>query len=433
MLHPLAEKPLLQHVVETAHSLAPAKIHVVYGHGGDAVPQSLPDRGIEWICQAEQLGTGHAVEQALPGLMADSTVLILYGDVPLVDGAVLQELVALSAGRSLALLTVVLPDPHGYGRIVRDAEMRVQRIVEHKDASEAELRITEVNSGIMALPAHMLQLYIARLENNNAQGEFYLTDLIAMAAGDGVEVIGHMTQDADGVAGVNNRQQLAYLERVYQRAQVDELMAQGVTVVDPARLDIRGHVSVGRDVIIDVGVILKGRVTLGDGVRIGANTILEDVTLGAGVVVEPMSMIQQSRIDAGCVVGPFARIRPGTYLHEGAKVGNFVEVKKSEIGVGSKINHLSYIGDTDMGSGVNIGAGTITCNYDGANKHKTYIGDRVFVGSATQLVAPVRLGDGATIGAGSTITKDVGEAELALTRVGQRVVSDWKRPTKSKP
>ncbi len=430
VLHPLADKPLLQHVIETGLSLNPIKTHVIYGHGGDAVPTAMSEYDIEWVCQREQLGTGHAVEQALPGLSQDSTVLILYGDVPLTDPATLTDLVALSNDQHLALLTVDLADPHGYGRIVRNSEMRVERIVEQKDASETELAICEVNSGIMALPAKMLHEYIARLENNNAQGEFYLTDLIALAVSDGHEVIGHVTRDEDGVAGVNNRHQLAHLERVYQQRQVESLMDQGVTVIDPARVDIRGTVSVGRDVFLDVGVILKGEVTLGDGVVVGANTIIEDSRLAEGVVVEPMSLIQQAQIDAHCSVGPFARIRPNTHLHEGAKIGNFVEIKKSEVGPGSKVSHLSYIGDTEMGSGVNIGAGTITCNYDGANKHKTTLGNDVFVGSATQLVAPVSVGNNATIGAGSTITKDVADDQLTLTRVSQKSLSGWERPKK---
>lgn len=430
VLHSLAAKPLLAHVIETARSLSPTAIHVVYGHGGEQVKDALADYPVGWVEQAEQLGTGHAVEQAMPQVASDATVLILYGDVPLVQTETLQALIDYADNGGFSLLTVELDDPTGYGRIVRSDSGSVERIVEQKDANADELAIQEGNTGIMALPASKLGGWLKQLDNDNAQSEYYLTDVIAMAVADGVGVDALMARDVDEVLGVNDRIQLAHLERRYQQRQAEFLMQQGVTLIDPARFDLRGSLKTGQDVTIDVGVVIEGSVILGDRVRIGANTVLRDVVVGNDVEILPMSLIEQAEIGAGCSIGPFARVRPGTSLDEGAKVGNFVEVKNSAIGKGSKVNHLSYIGDTTMGAGVNIGAGTITCNYDGANKHRTVIGDRAFIGSDSQLVAPVEIGDDATIGAGSTITRDAPEGELTLSRSRQASVKGWKRPKK---
>ena len=429
VLHKLADKPLLQHVIDTAQTLEPHAVHVVYGHGGDLVKQAIDDEHIQWAEQSEQLGTGHAVEQAVGNLQAGSTVLVLYGDVPLVSRGTLQALLQ-HVGEGVALLTMELDDPSGYGRIVRGVDGTVQRIVEQKDATDDELAITEGNTGILALNGTKLQGWLKRLENGNAQGEYYLTDIIAMAVEDGVAVNALITTDEDEVAGVNDRLQLAHLERVYQFRQAERLMREGVTLFDPTRFDLRGSVECGEDVVIDTNVILSGEVKLGHRVTIGSGCVLKNVRIGDGVEIAPMSVLEDAVIAADCAIGPFARIRPGTELAAGAKVGNFVEVKNSRIGAGSKVNHLSYIGDTSMGSEVNIGAGTITCNYDGANKHRTEIGDNAFIGSDSQLVAPVKIGDGATVGAGATITKDVGENELSLSRAPQKGIKGWKRPQK---
>ncbi|MDH5785246.1 MAG: bifunctional UDP-N-acetylglucosamine diphosphorylase/glucosamine-1-phosphate N-acetyltransferase GlmU [Chromatiales bacterium] len=431
VLHRLANKPLLQHVIDTAYALIPHAVHVVYGHGGELVKQGISDEGIQWAEQAEQLGTGHAVEQAVANIEDDSTVLVLYGDVPLVTAQTLQALMS-HVGDGIALLTMQLDNPDGYGRIVRNIEGKVERIVEQKDASADELAITEVNTGILAVDGSKLRSWLRRLENSNAQGEYYLTDIIAMAVADGFEVSALVTKDEAEVAGVNDRVQLAQLERVYQQRQAERLMRAGVTLLDPNRFDLRGTVECGTDVVIDTNVILQGKVKLGSGVSIGSGSILTNVVVGDGVEIAPMSVIEDAVIGNGCAIGPFARIRPGTELADKAKVGNFVEIKNSQIGTGSKVNHLSYIGDTTMGAEVNIGAGTITCNYDGANKHRTVIGDNAFIGSDSQLVAPVTIGEGATIGAGATITKDVGQGELSLSRVPQRAIKGWRRPKKEK-
>ena len=429
VLHCIAAKPLLQHAIDCARTLQPHAIHVVYGHGGEAVKEVINDDSLLWAEQAEQLGTGHAVEQAVGNLKGDSTVLVLYGDVPLVTSETLQALLG-HVEEGVALLTMELANPSGYGRIVRDANDKVQRIVEQKDASEVELAITEVNTGILAVDGTKLHGWLKRLENGNAQGEYYLTDIIAMAVNDGLSVNALCTADQDEVAGVNDRVQLAHLERVYQQRQAERLMRAGVTLLDPSRFDLRGSVESGEDVIIDTNVILNGEVKLGNHVTIGSGCVLTNVTIGDGVEIAPMSVLEDAVIGADCAIGPFARIRPGTELAAGARVGNFVEVKNSQIGAGSKVNHLSYIGDTTMGRGVNIGAGTITCNYDGANKHRTVIGDNAFIGSDTQLVAPVCIGEGATVGAGATITKDVSDNELSLTRTPQKGIQGWKRPEK---
>ncbi len=430
VLHPLAGQPMLEHVIQTAKRLEPAAIHVVYGHGGELVKEHISESNISWVEQAQQLGTGHAVEQAMPAVDEGSTVLVLYGDVPLIRAETLQGL--LQQGQSgLGLLTVILDDPTGYGRIVRDEMGRVQAIVEHKDASEAQRQIREGNTGILACPAAQLRSWLKRLDNSNAQGEFYLTDVIALAVADGIDVQASAVEDRHEVAGVNDRMQLSELERSYQLRCAETLMRSGATMLDPARFDLRGSATVGRDVVIDVGVVFEGEVVLGDRVRVGANCVLRDVTVGDDVIIEPMSLIEQAQIGHQCNIGPFARIRPGTQLADKARVGNFVEIKNSVIGHASKVNHLSYIGDTTMGDGVNIGAGTITCNYDGANKHRTVIGDRVFVGSDTQLVAPVTVSDDATIGAGSTISRDAPAGELTLSRSKQTTISGWKRPVKT--
>jgi len=431
VLHPLAGKPLLAHVRDTARRLQPAQILVVYGHGGDQVPAALASDDVVWVEQAEQLGTGHAVEQAMPRVPDDHTVLILYGDVPLIRAETLRQLVA-QAGAGFGLLTVKLEAPQGYGRIVRDAQGAVQRIVEDKDAGHAEQAIDEVNSGILAAPAARLRHWLAQLDNDNAQQEFYLTDIIALAVTEGIRIRTVQPATPVEVAGVNSRQQLARLERTYQRWQAERLMADGVTLLDPARLDVRGEVETGQDVILDVNVVLQGRVRIGDNVSIGPGCVIRDSEIGPDVVIEAHSVIEQSRVGPGARIGPFARLRPGTELAARARVGNFVEIKNSRIGAASKINHLSYIGDTDMGEQVNIGAGTITCNYDGANKHRTRIGDRAFIGSDSQLIAPVEVGDDATIGAGTTLAADAPAGELTLSRSKQKTLRGWKRPEKQR-
>jgi len=430
VLHPLAGRPLLAHVIDTAEDLSPSRVHVVYGHGGGQVREALAGRQVQWVEQSEQLGTGHAVEQAMPGVSDEAVALVLYGDVPLVQGDTLQQLMRSAAQGDLALLTVMLDNPFGYGRIVRDEAGHVQRIVEEKDASAEEKAISEGNTGILAVGARRLRAWLQQLDNANAQGEFYLTDIIALAVADGVAVDAVTAHDPDEVLGVNDRVQLAHLERVYQARQAEAQMRAGVTLTDPARFDLRGELSCGRDVHLEPNVICEGRVVLGDGVRVGANCVLRDMEAGAGSEILPMSVVEGAVIGSGCSIGPFARIRPGTQLADGTKAGNFVEIKKSSIGAGSKVNHLSYIGDTEMGAGVNIGAGTITCNYDGANKHRTVIGDNAFIGSDTQLVAPVAVGEGATIGAGSTITRDTPPGELTLSRSKQQSIKGWKRPVK---
>lgn len=429
VLHPIAGRPMVQHVVDAAGALSPANTVIVYGHGGERVREAVSGQRLQWAEQAEQLGTGHAVAQALPCLNED-VVLVLYGDVPLIQPDTLRRFVERVNDHSLALMTLELDDPSGYGRVVRNDEGWVTRIVEQKDASAEEKRIGEINTGILACTRRFLNDSLPRLSNSNAQGEYYLTDLIAMAVDAGMEIAVDQPDNAWEVDGVNDRVQLARLERVYQGVRAEALMRAGVTVLDPARLDIRGEVEVASDVTLDVNVILEGRVSIGPGARIGAHCVIRDAVVGAGAVVEPHSVIEGATVGDRCLVGPFARLRPGTELAAGAKIGNFVETKKSFIGEGSKVNHLTYIGDTRIGKGVNVGAGTITCNYDGANKFQTVLKDGVFVGSNSSLVAPVTVGENATVGAGSVITKDVPANGLAVARGKQRNVENWPRPTK---
>jgi bifunctional UDP-N-acetylglucosamine pyrophosphorylase/glucosamine-1-phosphate N-acetyltransferase len=429
VLHPLAGKPLLGHVIDTARSLNPAKIIVVYGHGGEQVPKALASDDLVWVEQAQQLGTGHAVEQAMSEVDDESSLLILYGDVPLIQPSTLAELIRLGA-EGFGLLTVHLANPSGYGRIVRDSHGAVARIVEDKDASEAERGITEINSGIMCTRAGHMRAWLAKLENDNVQQEYYLTDTIAMAVEAGIPVKTTHPVAEQEVAGINSRSQLAELERYYQLQLAEQLMATGVTIIDPARLDIRGTVSSGQDVTLDINVVLEGTVKLGRNVRIGPGCVIKDSEIADDVEIKAMSVIEQAKIGAGAQVGPFARLRPGTELASNVHIGNYVEIKNSQVGEGSKINHLSYVGDTSVGKAVNIGAGTITCNYDGANKHRTIIGDRAFIGSDTQLVAPVEVGEGATIGAGTTLTNNAPAEELTLSRSKQKTVKGWQRPTK---
>jgi len=432
VLHTLAGKPLLGHVVDTAHALDAARICVVYGFGGEAVPQAMADDKLTFVLQAEQQGTGHAVKQALPQLSDDSVTLVLYGDVPLTHTRTLQPLVTAAQAGKLGLLTVELAQPDGYGRIVRDADNRVRRIVEHKDATPAERAIQEVNTGILAVATRHLRQWIHALKNDNAQGEYYLTDIVAMAVHDGMEVMNCQPALEWEVMGVNSKAQLAELERIHQGETAQALLDAGVTLMDPARLDVRGRLSCGRDVVIDVNCVFEGLVELGDDVQVGANCVLRNVKVAAGTRLDAFTLIDDAVIGEANRLGPFSRIRPGTSLARDVHVGNFVEIKNSQIDDGSKINHLSYVGDTTMGKRVNIGAGTITCNYDGANKHRTVIGDDVFVGSDTQLVAPVTVGQGATLGAGTTLTRDAPAGELTLSRAKQFTVDDWKRPVKQK-
>jgi len=419
---------LLEHVIRVSRQLGDEPAIVVYGHGGEQVTEALAHLPVQWVLQQQQLGTGHAVQQALPHLDDADRVLVLYGDVPLVTADTLQAVIDADG---LGLLTVLLDDPDGYGRIVRQ-DGQVQRIVEHKDADDAERGIKEINTGILAASGGHLRDWLGRLNSDNAQGEFYLTDIIAMAVADGVTVTGVTAANPTEVQGINDRQQQAELERAYQLREARRLMAEGVCLRDPARFDLRGELQCGRDVTIDINVIIEGRVELGDRVSIGPNVLLKDVTIGNDVTIHANSVLEQSRLGSEAVVGPFARLRPDTVLADKVKVGNFVEIKKSTIGTGSKVNHLSYIGDTRMGAAVNIGAGTITCNYDGANKHLTVIGDNVFVGSDSQLIAPVTIETGATIGAGSTITRNADAGKLTLSRSKQVTTTAWTRPVKKK-
>ncbi len=432
VLQPLAGRPLLAHVLDAARALEPASIHVVHGHGAERVRAAFPDADLDWCLQAEQLGTGHAVAQAMPNVPSGNTVLILCGDVPLIQPETLARVAAAADGAALALLTAEVADPTGYGRVLRDAEGRVTRIVEQRDANEDEQRIREINTGLMAMAAADLRRWVDSLSNDNAQREYYLTDVIAMAGDEGRSVVGVPVADALETMGINDKAQLAAAERAYQRRVAAQLMAQGVTVADPDRLDVRGTLVAGRDVFLDVGVIIVGHVTLGDRVRVGPYCVLVDASIGADGIVHSHTVVNGLVAAEGCELGPFARIRPGTELAHGVKVGNFVEIKNGEAGAGAKIGHLTYIGDATIGSDVNVGAGTVTCNYDGAAKHRTVIGDRAFIGSGTMLVAPVEVGADATIGAGSTLTKNTPPGELTLARARQTTIPGWKRPQKKK-
>jgi len=431
VLHRLAGKPMVRHVIDTARGLEAERTHVVVGHGAEKVREALSDCEVHFALQAEQKGTGHAVAQALEGL-GEGKVLVLYGDVPLIRCETLAGLLDGVDDDHLGLLTVTLADPTGYGRILRNAEGEAVAIVEHKDASQTELAIAECNTGIMAMTAAQLRRWLPRLSADNAQGEYYLTDIIAMAAAEGVRIVTAQPADPLEVEGVNNRLQMARLERAHQLATAERLMADGVALIDPARIDIRGTLTCGHDVEIDVGCVFEGHVELGEGVRIGPHCVIRDSHIGAETVIEPHSVIEGTVIAGRGRVGPFARLRPGTRLAVGAKVGNFVETKNAEVGEGSKINHLSYVGDARLGRDVNVGAGTITCNYDGAHKHRTEIGDGAFIGSNTALVAPVSVGSNATVGAGSTISKDVADNALAVSRGRQISKADWPRPSKDR-
>jgi bifunctional UDP-N-acetylglucosamine pyrophosphorylase/glucosamine-1-phosphate N-acetyltransferase len=433
VLQPLAGRPMLAHVLATARALDARGIHVVYGHGGDAVPAAFHgESDLSWALQAEQLGTGHAVRQAIHAVPAEDTVLILYGDVPLATEATLRRLLEPALKGALAVLTAEFRDPTGYGRIVRDAEGAVTHIVEHKDASAAERAINEINTGLMAGPAGAFQRWLAALKADNAQREYYLTDVIAMAVAERVPVMGVLAADAEETHGINDRAQLAAAEAILRARHAAALLEAGVTLADPLRFDLRGQLECGQDVSIDADCLFEGAVRLGDRVRIGKGCVIKDAVIAADTVVHPYTLIDTAQVGAACSIGPFARIRPNSRLGAGAHVGNFVELKQTELGPGAKANHLAYLGDASIGAETNVGAGTITCNYDGANKHRTVIGQKAFIGSNSALVAPVTIGDGATIGAGSVITKDAPAGELTVARGRQSTIPGWKRPTKNK-
>lgn len=429
VLHRIAGKALVAHVIDTARSLQPSRLCLVYGHGGDAVRAALDAPDVRWALQEPQLGTGHAVMQAMPQLESGGTTLVLYGDVPLIQAGTLQQLLD-AAADGLAVLTVDVDDPHGYGRIVRDAAGQVLRIVEHKDASEAERRIGEINTGIMAMPAARLAQWLACLSSDNVQREYYLTDIVAMAVADSVPVRTVQPAHVWETLGVNSKVQLAELERIAQRNIAARLMEAGTQLADPARIDVRGELRCGTDVFIDVNCVFEGSVVLEAGVEVGPNCVLKDAHIGAGTRLAAFTHIEQAAVGAEGRIGPFARLRPGTQLAEDVHVGNFVEIKNCQVAAHSKANHLAYLGDATIGSRVNVGAGTITCNYDGANKHRTIIEDEAFIGSDTQLVAPVTVGRGATVGAGTTLTKDAPAGSLTISRAKQTSIAGWKRPVK---
>ncbi len=431
VLHPLAGKPLLAHVIDTARTLSPQRLCVVYGHGGEMLPQMLAAPDLSFARQEPQLGTGHAVMQGLPHLSDDVPTLILYGDVPLTSAGSLQALADIAGADKLAILTIALANPTGYGRIVRE-HGAIVRIVEQKDASEAERAITEVNTGIMVAPTALLKIWLATLSNDNAQGEYYLTDIVARAVADGVPVVSAQPAAVWETLGVNSKVQLAELERIFQQNVAHALLEQGVTLADPARLDVRGELVCGRDVSIDISCVFEGKVTLEDGVSIGAHCVIRNAHIAKGAAIKPFCHIEDAVVGAACIIGPYARLRPGTELGEDVHIGNFVEIKNSQIAAHSKANHLAYVGDATIGSRVNVGAGTITCNYDGANKFRTVIEDDAFIGSDTQLVAPVTVGKGATLGAGTTLTRDAPAGKLTVSRARQITVEGWQRPVKLK-
>ncbi|MFC0309887.1 bifunctional UDP-N-acetylglucosamine diphosphorylase/glucosamine-1-phosphate N-acetyltransferase GlmU [Gallibacterium trehalosifermentans] len=435
VLHPIAGKPMVKHVIDTVAQLGAENIHLVYGHGAELLQQRLAHENVNWVLQTEQLGTGHAMQQAAPFFNDDETIVMLYGDGPLISATTIELLLAAKPENGIALLTVKLADPTGYGRILREnnlPEGNITGIVEQKDATPEQLKIQEANTGLLACDGKSLKKWLAQLTNNNAQKEYYITDVIAMAYQDGCQVVAVHPQDPMEVEGVNNRLQLARLERYYQQKNAERLMLAGVTLLDPSRFDLRGTLVHGKDIEIDANVIIEGVVKLGDRVKIGAGCVLKNVEIGDDVEIKPYSVFEDAIIGNKAQVGPFSRLRPGAQLADNTHVGNFVEIKKATVGANSKVNHLTYIGDSVIGKDCNIGAGVITCNYDGANKFQTTIGDNVFVGSDVQLVAPVSVANGATIGAGSTITRDVGENELVITRVPQKHYQDWQRPTKKK-
>lgn len=432
VLHRVAEKPMVEHVVDAASSLGAEKTVLVIGHGADQVRATVT-RDVEYVEQTEQLGTGHAVQQALPMLNPEDTVLIAYGDVPLTKPETFKQLIDDVTDSNIALLTVLMEDPTGYGRILRDASGNVSGIVEQKDATPEQLLVNEGNTGILAARASALNELLGRIDNNNAQQEYYLTDIFALAVKQGMTITTHQPDHEWETAGVNSRLQLAELERIYQLNQADELMTAGVTLRDPARIDVRGNLTVGQDSDIDINCVFEGDVKIGEGVSIGPNCLIINSSIASGTVIKANTVIEDSIVGENCTLGPFARLRPGAELGIDAHIGNFVEIKKSKINKGSKVNHLSYVGDTTVGEGVNIGAGTITCNYDGANKHQTIIEDGVFIGSCTQLVAPVKVGKNAVVGAGSTISKEVAANQLAFTRAPLKTVENWRRPNKKKP
>jgi bifunctional UDP-N-acetylglucosamine pyrophosphorylase/glucosamine-1-phosphate N-acetyltransferase len=431
VLQPMAGRPLLEHVIATAETQNPDKICVVYGHGGEQVLEHFAGRNVEWALQEPQLGTGHAVQQAMPYLDSNDVVVIMYGDVPLVTPATIKLLAAAASERP-AILTVIESDPSGYGRIVREPDGSVSAIVEHKDATEEQLRITEVNTGLLACPVKLMGPWLDALKSDNAQGEYYLTDVVASAVADGVAVTAVVGDSATEVMGINDKVQLAEAERAYQQRCALELMRAGVTLVDPARVDVRGNLSCGKDVTIDINAVFIGNVTLGDNVTIGPNCVVENSTLGAGTTVHANCVLEDAEVAENCNIGPFGRLRPGAKMLDGSRIGNFVEMKKTVLGKGSKANHLTYLGDAIIGANVNVGCGTITCNYDGANKHQTVIGDNAFIGSGVELVAPINIGEGATIGAGSTIGKDAPAGELTVQRSKQASIKGWNRPEKKK-
>jgi bifunctional UDP-N-acetylglucosamine pyrophosphorylase/glucosamine-1-phosphate N-acetyltransferase len=430
VLHPIGGKPMVQHIVDTVKKLGATNIHLVYGHAREQLQSQLSHNELSWCLQDQQLGTGHAVQQAAPHIKDNEDVLILVGDAPLIKQSTLQQLIAVKEHADLALLTVELEDPTGMGRIIRQGE-QVKAIVEHKDASQQQLGIKETNTGMMIMGGKDLKRWLSALDNNNAQGELYLTDIIEMAAKEGKSIHASQPSCAIEVEGINNRVQLASIERAYQAEQAKTLMMQGVSLLDPSRFDLRGELQVGQDITIDVNVIVEGKVKIGSNTSIGANCILIDCDIADNAVIHANSIIEQATVGKNCSVGPYARLRPGTVMMEQSRVGNFVEMKKTILGKGSKASHLTYLGDTEVGEGANIGAGTITCNYDGVNKFKTLIGDGAFIGSNSALVAPVSIGVNATVGAGSVVTKAVGDNELALARARQKNLSTWSRPEKS--